>query len=96
MVLLSRYNSVANDRLRAAEGGLRGSPPQISLLDLEHQIKCIAKFYILNHICHQLLLRRVSPTSQFFRYILHTEMFTNQVLEGVPGFGSTSLHEVIY
>jgi hypothetical protein len=53
MVLLSRYNSVlANDRLRAAEGGLRGSPPQISLLDLEHQIKCIAKFYILNHVCH--------------------------------------------
>src|ERR1700729_2152239 len=36
------------------EGGLWGSPLKISFLELEHQIKCIAKFYILNHAFHQL------------------------------------------
>jgi hypothetical protein len=38
------HSALANDRLHT-EGE---SPPQISILKIEHQIKCIAKFCILN------------------------------------------------
>jgi hypothetical protein len=67
------HSALANDRLHAAEGGLQGSPPQISFLELEHQIMS-SQILHSQPSFHQLLpqMAGVSPTNWFFRYILHT------------------------